>query len=116
MIEYCIVEKEIVDGGLITGWGNGYIGLPKEHHLYGVDYHSSEHSKLFVNVSPHGGWTYSENWNPDTKIDDGLWWLGFDTSHFGDGKNWSEEKVLEHTKELAKEYETLEVKLSILGM
>ena len=57
------------------GYACGYVGVPKGHPWYGQDYYS-------VDVSIHGGLTYSGK-NPSSKIDD-LWWLGFDTAHFGD--------------------------------
>ena len=35
------------------GWGNGYVALPKEHPLHGIDYN-------FLPVTATGGITYSE--------------------------------------------------------
>jgi hypothetical protein len=58
------------------GYANGYIGLPPEHPWFNVDY-----PDIAANV--HGGLTYSEKYLPNYEPD-GLWWLGFDTNHWGD--------------------------------
>ena len=95
------------------GWGNGYVLLPLNHPLYGVDYN-------VLNVNVHGGLTFGEKfeannfplWVRDSEIDgdvtmencqqfDGYWMFGFDTSHYGDTlitcpKNY----VMRDTKEL----------------
>lgn len=58
----------------------GYVGLPKDHPFYGVkDYFDPELEVLSV----HGGITYlqAEHIYIDEK---GLWWIGFDCSHFRD--------------------------------
>jgi hypothetical protein len=56
---------------------NGYVGLPKGHPDYGKSYDDIE-------VSVHGGLTYNSYKNPKTKEEDDLWWIGFDTGHYGD--------------------------------
>lgn len=75
----------------------GYVGVEKGHPLYGKGYDD-------VNANVHGGLTYADLWP------DGLWWLGFDTGHFGDslpilggtsGKKWTVEEVAEEAEELA---------------
>lgn len=101
----CIISR--VDGGNL----NGYVGVPKTHHLYGKDYSD----KIYTNKTPkyihnpieqfldlsdeekeenyhkiaslmevHGGVTYSRNYLIDEKGEktgEDLWWFGFDTGH-----------------------------------
>lgn len=80
--------------GIDTGWGNGYVKLPKGHKYYGVHYDD-------IPVDVHGGLTYSEE-------EDGFWVVGFDTAHGGDhSRNWTKERVEEETKNLAKQLENI---------
>jgi hypothetical protein len=51
------------------GWGNGYVSIPPEHPLYGLDY---DEPSLGLEVS--GGVTYSQE-------EDSGWVVGFDTAH-----------------------------------
>lgn len=71
-----------------TGWGNGYVLLPKGHKWHGKHYDD-------IPVEIHGGLTFSEpitedmvegeNWEQYlTKEDVGCWMIGFDCAHFGD--------------------------------
>jgi len=102
--------------GFESGWGNGYIGLPVSHPLHGVSYDEPEVYEPCEKYYPHGGWTYSEQFNPETQEDDSLWWLGFDTRHSGDNPTTCPESfVRELVDGLAKEYETVEVKIAELG-
>lgn len=50
----------------------GYVAVPPEHPLYGVDYDD-------VQVEAHGGLTFSEEWQRF-----GLYVFGFDCAHSGD--------------------------------
>lgn len=50
----------------------GYVGLPAGHPLHG------ETNPLRIDVEVHGGVTYGR------KHTDGLYWVGFDCSHYGD--------------------------------
>jgi len=60
-----------------TGALNGYVGIPKEHRFWSVNYDSDrELEDIADNV--HGGLTYS------AEGDDGWWYFGFDTNHYGD--------------------------------
>jgi len=67
-----------------TGWGNGYVVIPKDHKLAGVDYDD-------IDVDIHGGLTFAtiakdiRNWKelPDD-CDDNDWVVGFDCAHFND--------------------------------
>ena len=83
------------------GWGNGYIGVPPGHPWHGREYN-------FVNATVHGGLTFSDNYKPGTPHDyhspdeQGYWWLGFDTAHWGDDSTTCPESyVREETKQLA---------------
>lgn len=62
---------------------NGYVGIPKDHILYGMDYDTIQ-TKYNINV--HGGLTYSYKnvAGLDAKIFKDIWWIGFDTSHYMD--------------------------------
>lgn len=57
----------------------GYVGVPKEHPLYGKDY-----SEMF-DLDVHGGLTFSGNAERDCLAGTDLWWFGFDCAHLGDG-------------------------------
>jgi hypothetical protein len=65
-------------GSIETGWGNGYVAVPKEHPLYGKDYNN-------IDIDAHGGLTYASDysdWMP--KEVEGMWIIGFDCAHYGD--------------------------------
>lgn len=72
------------------GFRTGYVGIPKGHKLFNVDY-------CEIDVSCHGGLTYSESYLVD-QTDDDIWWIGFDCGHYMDGYD------LEKAKELFAEY------------
>lgn len=61
----------------------GYVGLPRDHPLWGVGYDD-------VDVQVHGCLTFSdrarERWTEesDLDLDPDLWWFGFDCAHLGD--------------------------------
>jgi hypothetical protein len=66
----------------------GYVGVPKRHPAYGIDY---DH----VDVDVHGGLTFAgpcqsgaEEHGICHKVEPGesddIWWLGFDCNHAGD--------------------------------
>src|ERR1043165_3488178 len=96
-------------GAIKSGWGNGYVVIPKDHPLYGKDYDA-------VDLDVHGGITFAEkvnehlleNWgqHPEcegklTREDIGKWVFGFDTAHYGDDlETWPYERVLEETSKL----------------
>lgn len=70
--------------GCVTGWGNGYVLIPKGHKLHGKHYDD-------INVNIHGGLTFSdevdENFAEKLGLnvsDVGSWAVGFDTAHYGD--------------------------------
>lgn len=59
-----------------SGYLCGYIALPDDHDLYGVDF-----SDVHEGFHPHGGWTFSSAAEMDGKR---VWVLGFDAAHGGD--------------------------------
>lgn len=67
----------------------GYVGLPKDHPYYGMDYKDIENDGCF-NV--HGGLTFSgflHSYNVDISIpENDLFWIGFDCAHLGDIQPW----------------------------
>lgn len=72
--------------GSETGWGNGYVCLPKGHKYYGFDYDN-------IDVEVHGGLTFASDSN-SLNLNDwpevpqecrkDHWIIGFDTAHYGD--------------------------------
>ncbi len=113
----CIQNQMRPSFNFPRGWGNGYIGLPKEHPLYGVHYDDyDKYESYHEEVHPHGGWTYSDFINPSTHEADGLWWFGFDTAHSGDNENnCSERYVRDLVNALADAYNPIDIKLEALG-
>ena len=58
------------------GVANGYIGVHEGHPWYGVHYDELARQ----GVAAHGGLTYSH-------MEELVWWVGFDTRHWGDSPN-----------------------------
>lgn len=84
-----IIEKDfVVDGfrcvvvGTRLGHRCGYVEIPMGHALHGRHYDN-------VDISVHGGWTYSECACDDYPVitDNKSWWIGFDCAHCGDGQD-----------------------------
>jgi len=62
-------------------WRCGYVAIPDDHPLHGVDY-----TDIDEELEVHGGLTYSrESLTVDTN-EPYTWWLGFDTNHWGDNQ------------------------------
>ena len=87
-----IVEKEFEYEGfkckvlfLASCYRCGYVGIPSTHELYGKEYDD-------IAVGCHGGLTYAESYLNGKY--DGLWWIGFDCAHWGDGKDFDKGKEL----------------------
>ena len=80
-----------------TGWGNGYVRIPEGH-----EYYEKTYDDIPVNV--HGGLTFGDHvFGKDKYFSDG-YWVGFDTSHYGDDRQrWPMDKVLDETIHLFKE-------------
>lgn len=63
----------------------GYVGVPREHPLYGVGYEE-------VSLDVHGGVNYSAKCDPEAGIchvpepgmPDDVWWFGFECAHWLD--------------------------------
>jgi hypothetical protein len=66
----------------------GYVGVPKDHPLFGKDYGD-------VDADVHGGLTYAGH--GDYPVESNLHWFGFDCAHYMDAKDTSimDEKYLE---------------------
>ena len=84
------------------GWGNGYVGVPSGHPWFGKNYQELE------DVDVHGGLTYSSSARPTgvrgQAVEDGFWWVGFDTAHMGDTPdNWTKDQVEKETAMLLKQ-------------
>lgn len=72
----CVVEMQIM------AFRTGYVGLPKGHKYYGVDYRD------ITSIDCHGGLSYSDSniiSNLVDQIEEDYWWIGFDTAHGDDG-------------------------------
>ena len=78
-------------------FGNGYVVIPKGHHLYGKDYSD----KIFDDIKVNGGLTYSEEEWENLGLGGDGWVLGFDTQHFHDSfERWpDEESVMKEQQE-----------------
>jgi hypothetical protein len=112
-----IIENDLTlyDGG----FANGYVVIPKDHPLWGLDYTAEEIESLNV----HGGITFSEKvdedminhilWGKDFEEEDlGSWLIGFDTRHSGDNlKRWPRKKVELEVINLIRQVEKLAVSL-----
>ena len=114
-----IIEREFEHAGYkcvvtfgVAGHRCGYVGVPKEHHLYGEDYNShldikkkgigdrkisgvfpllgacldeDERIRIEAYFQCHGGITFANGGeNSHYPIDSDLWWFGFDCGHAGD--------------------------------
>ncbi len=82
-----------------TGWGNGYVVIPKGHKLHGINYDD-------INVNVHGGLTFSKlasdlDWIEIPEDAKDGWIVGFDTAHYGDNiSRWTKSAVEEETERL----------------
>ena len=84
-------------GGTDRGWGNGYVALPRQHPLFGMD--TIEINEKLGYGFVHGGVTWARNsdhivgWK-EVKDMDNMWVIGWDTTHFGDDiANYPKERV-----------------------
>lgn len=72
------------------GWGNGYVGVPKGHPWYDVDY-------CDIDCEVHGGLTYGQFQDKVKNV----FWVGFDTAHLGDSlAQWPKHRVEAETQKL----------------
>ena len=114
-------NKEFASNPLLRGrigYANGYVAIPPEHRLHGLDY---DKAGLFVSI--HGGLTFGEpitDLDPDTfsndiecinfgrfdEIPKDYWVFGFDTIHYGDGDK-DREWCINETYDLLKQLQGL---------
>lgn len=106
-----IVEKEFEHQGLkcvvlllATGYRCGYVGVPKGHPLYNVDYMNCQ-----SDFACHGGLTYAGGGvNSSYPISSDLWWFGFDCTHWGDADDWNSTfKAFSEQSERIAEYKAI---------
>jgi len=84
----------------LIGWGNGYVGVTKNHPWFGKDY-----GEISYNIIIHGGLTFGELITKNgIKLPwsryKGYYVVGFDTCHSGDYKKFPKHKVEEETEKL----------------
>ena len=102
-----------------VGYANGYVAVPPEHPLHGVNYNDVD------NIEVHGGLTFSnsmeeikaDGWHDDTEcigfdsfddIPKDYWVFGFDTAHAYDNPTvWNRETCIEETKYLKEQLENI---------
>ncbi len=60
----------------------GYVGVNKDHVLYGMSYDSI--NDLYPDLNVHGGLTYSDLFISEELPTSELWWIGFDCGHCHD--------------------------------
>ena len=102
-----------------AGYANGYVAVPPEHPLHGVNYNDVD------NIEVHGGLTFSnsmeeikaDGWHDDTEcigfdsfddIPKDYWVFGFDTAHAYDNPTvWNRETCIEETKYLKEQLENI---------
>lgn len=110
-LKWFVRERAWARGGVIySGWGNGYVVLPKTHPYYG---------KEEIPVDVHGGLTFTEYgidyflegtpWPEMRDCDASAGWIvGFDTMHYGDTlSTWPRERVIKETLRLKEQLEKL---------
>jgi hypothetical protein len=112
IIKWFVRENTFLTRGVYMdfGWGNGYVCIPPNHPLHGVDYSN------FPDLECNGGLTFSEhaskltNWKELPKDCKDCWIVGFDTAHSWDRLSaWPKESVEFHTKKLAEQIEGLNI-------
>ena len=93
------------------GWGNGYVAVPKEHKLHGLDYYEIED---IANIEVNGGLTLScsaSKFNDTPELTEEFkdyWVLGFDTAHLYDSlEKWPKEAVEKETNYLKLQLEKI---------
>jgi hypothetical protein len=69
-----------------VGWGCGYVGVEKGHPWFKKSYDDLQ------DVHVHGGLTFSDHRDGDESI----WWLGFDTAHYGDNLTEQDENYVKN--------------------
>lgn len=63
------------------GFRTGYVEVPAEHPLYGIDGDR-------LDIDCHGGITWASDELPgSTENESDSWWIGFDCAHYADGED-----------------------------
>lgn len=65
----------------------GYVGVPKNHHYYGVHYVEIYDNEIYKGLEVHGGLTFSstiKDLGDSSSTNEDYWFLGFDCAHAGD--------------------------------
>ena len=94
----------------------GYIGVKSDHPAFGKDYSD-------IDVSCHGGLTFSQEGKDEGNWPSGWWWFGWDYGHYGDvaffdlkdgrswqgyeSREWSPKDVYDEFEEVINEFEKL---------
>jgi hypothetical protein len=65
-----------------AGYLSGYVGIPRGHSLYGVDFNDVEESNVLITV--HGGLEFSGPTPENGRERPDLWYFGFSCDHFED--------------------------------
>lgn len=111
-MKYFVKENTFLPRGgyMDFGWGNGYVCIPPNHPLHGVDYNN------FPNLEVNGGLTFSEHasglttWKEIPEDCKDCWVVGFDTAHSWDTLDmWSKKAVELETKKLAEQIDSLNI-------
>lgn len=81
----------------------GYVGVRDGHPFHGIHYTKLEKMDEYPDV--HGGVTFTGVFD---EIDPSIWWIGFDTAHFGDFSEsrmplWTEKMCVSETERLAEQ-------------
>ncbi|MEM5852903.1 MAG: hypothetical protein QW228_00830 [Candidatus Aenigmatarchaeota archaeon] len=63
----------------IFGHWCGYVGIDKNHPLFGKEYNCGEMREIDV----HGGITFAGKFDM-IRLEKELWWIGFDCAHYDD--------------------------------
>ena len=74
---FCLIRRNEFSGGFC-----GYVHIPKEHPLYGMNLHGIDEPYVYnvVAVHPHQGLTWAGPIEIDNRGEDS-WWIGFDCNH-----------------------------------
>ncbi len=98
---------EIPIMGFSSGYGNGYVIIPKGHAMHGKHYDD-------IPVDVHGGLTFGQpvsdlsDWDEIENESSDSWVVGFDTCHYGDNKeNWCKENVKKELDNLEKQLQKI---------
>lgn len=94
---------------LNSGYANGYVSVPADSPLFGMDYDD----EALAEIDVHGGLTYSNRDCEAIGIGGDGWIFGFDTCHMGDSlANWPDNaSVLDEAERLKTQLIKLDARL-----